>query len=129
MEKNTLFVVAATIPPEPAGSGIVRRILGNDPQMMMVQVCFTKGSVGALHHHPHRQVTYVAEGRFSVTIGEETRTLSPGDSFFVPPGIEHGVVAEDDGILIDVFTPAREDFLPPRKGPGSPGSPGPDNRY
>jgi quercetin dioxygenase-like cupin family protein len=126
MENSPLFVVAAGIPPEPAGSGIVRRILGHDPQMMMVQVCFTKGSVGALHHHPHRQVTYVAEGRFSVTIGEDTRTLSPGDSFFVPPGTEHGVVAEDDGILIDVFTPAREDFLPPRKGPGSPG---PDNRY
>jgi quercetin dioxygenase-like cupin family protein len=129
MDNNLLFVVVAAIPPEPAGSGIVRRILGNDPQMMMVQVCFTKGSVGALHHHPHRQVTYVAEGKFAVTIGGDTRTLSPGDSFFVPPGVKHGVVAEDDGILIDVFTPAREDLLPPRKGPGSPGSPGTDNRY
>ena len=129
MEKNTLFVVAENVTPEPAGSGIVRRILGNDPQMMMVQVCFTKGSVGARHHHPHRQVTYVAEGRFSVTIGEDTRRLSPGDSFFVPPDVEHGVVAEDDGILIDVFTPAREDFLPPRKGPGASGSAGTDNRY
>jgi quercetin dioxygenase-like cupin family protein len=126
MEKTPLFVVAAGIPPEPAGMGIERRILGHDPQMMMVQVCFTKGSVGALHHHPHRQVTYVAEGRFSVTIGGETRTLAPGDCFFVPPDTEHGVVAEDNGVLIDVFTPAREDFLPPRKGPGSPG---PDNRY
>jgi quercetin dioxygenase-like cupin family protein len=129
MDNDRLFVVAATIPPEPAGSGIVRRILGNDPQMMMVQVCFMKGSVGALHHHPHRQVTYVAEGRFSVTVGEDTHTLSPGDSFFVPPGTMHGVVAEEDGILIDVFTPAREDFLPPRKAPGSPGTPGTDNRY
>jgi quercetin dioxygenase-like cupin family protein len=129
MDSNPLFVVAAKIPPEPAGSGIERRILGHDPQMMMVQVRFTKGSVGALHHHPHRQVTYVAEGRFSVTVGEDTHTLSPGDSFFVPPGTRHGVVAEEDGVLIDVFTPAREDFLPPRKGTGYPGSPGPVNRY
>jgi hypothetical protein len=41
----------------------------------------------------------------------------------------HGVVAKDDGVLVDVFTPAREDFLPTREGPESSGSPGTDNRY
>jgi quercetin dioxygenase-like cupin family protein len=105
------FVPAHDIPLESLGGGIERRILGHDAQMMMAQVCFQKGAVGARHHHKHRQVTYVAEGSFTVTIGDETQVLVAGDCFFVPPGVDHGVVAQEKGILVDVFSPAREDFL------------------
>ena len=70
-----------------------------------------KNAVGALHHHPHRQVSYVESGRFEVTINGEKKMLKQGDCFFVAPEAMHGVVALEDGILVDVFTPAREDFL------------------
>jgi quercetin dioxygenase-like cupin family protein len=76
-----------------------------------VRVDFTKGAVGTLHSHPHRQVSYVAAGRFEVQIGGAKATLAAGDSFFVPPDGEHGVVALEAGTLIDVFAPARSEWL------------------
>ncbi|MCX7984187.1 MAG: cupin domain-containing protein [Bacteroidetes bacterium] len=109
---NTIFVHSENREWESLGSGLRRKILGYDEQLMMVCVEFsTAGAVGALHKHVHRQVTYVAEGVFEVTIGMEKQVLRKGDSFFVPPNVEHGVVALEGGMLIDVFTPAREDFL------------------
>jgi quercetin dioxygenase-like cupin family protein len=74
-------------------------------------VDFEAGAVGALHHHPHRQASYVAAGRFEVTIDGERSELGTGDCFFVTADRVHGVVAKEAGTLIDVFTPAREDFL------------------
>jgi quercetin dioxygenase-like cupin family protein len=68
-------------------------------------------AVGVLHHHPHRQATLVESGRFEVRIGDETRVLDAGDGFFAVPDVEHGVVALEAGVLVDVFAPAREDFL------------------
>lgn len=97
---------------EPAGDGVRRQVLGYGPDLMMVRVEFRQGAEGALHHHPHRQVTYVASGSFEVRIDGRRQVLRTGDSFFVAAGLDHGAVALEDGTLIDVFTPAREDFLP-----------------
>jgi len=97
---------------EEVGQGVRRQIMGFDPHLMMVRVEFDKGSIGYVHRHPHRQVTYVTEGTFEVQVGEEKRVLKRGDCFFIPPDIDHGVVALERGTLIDVFTPVREDFIP-----------------
>jgi quercetin dioxygenase-like cupin family protein len=78
---------------------------------MMVLVRFEKGAIGTLHHHVHRQVSYVASGSFEVTIGGEKHILKQGDSFFVAPDLVHGVISLEAGSLVDVFTPAREDFM------------------
>lgn len=79
--------------------------------LMLVKVAFEKGGVGSLHHHPHLQMSYIAEGVFDVSIGEDKKVLNPGDVFFVPSGEVHGVVCLEKGLLIDVFNPARKDFL------------------
>ena len=92
-------------------AGVRRKVLGHGPDLMMVRVDFLKGGVGTVHHHPHRQVTYVAAGRFAVQVGDARRELGPGDTFFAVADVPHGVVALEPGTLIDVFTPAREDFL------------------
>jgi len=93
------------------GGGVSRQILGYDGELMMVRVRFEAGAAGALHHHPHRQVTLVESGRFQVEIAHEARELKAGDGFFIPPDVEHGVTAVEAGVLVDVFAPAREDFL------------------
>jgi quercetin dioxygenase-like cupin family protein len=105
------FIHSGEQPWEDLGGGIRRQILGYDAQLMMVRVRFDTGAVGALHHHPHRQVTLVESGRFQVTVASEARVLEAGDSFFAAPDVPHGVVALEAGVLVDVFTPAREDFL------------------
>lgn len=93
------------------GQGNRRRVMLHTDELMVVEFAFEKGGVGALHSHPHVQASYVAEGRFEVTIGDRTETLAAGDSFIVPSGVVHGVKAIEAGRLIDSFTPHRADFL------------------
>jgi quercetin dioxygenase-like cupin family protein len=108
---SSSFVVSAETPWESVGKGVRRQILGHGPDLMMVRVDFSQGAVGAIHHHPHRQVTYVAAGTFEVRVGDHARPLSVGDCFFAQADVSHGVVALTEGTLIDVFTPARTEFL------------------
>lgn len=94
------------------GDGVKRKIMAHNNQMMLVKVAFEKGAIGILHQHPHLQMSYVAAGSFEVTVGDSTKTLRKGDVFFIGvPNVVHGVVCLEEGLLIDVFNPAREDFL------------------
>jgi quercetin dioxygenase-like cupin family protein len=111
MKQSDVFVESGMLGWETVGEGVQRQILGHDPQLMMVCVKFNKGSIGPVHRHPHRQVTFVDQGAFEVQIGGEKKMLRKGDCFFVPSDVDHGVVALEAGCLIDVFTPTREDFL------------------
>ena len=56
-------------------------------------------------------VTYVASGKFEFTIDGEVHTVSKGDTLLKQDGVMHGCTCLEDGILIDIFTPMREDFL------------------
>ena len=105
------FIKAGSIEWEPVDKGVERKILGYDDQLMMVHIRFEKGAVGSLHHHVHRQVSFVASGSFEVTIDGKKSILKQDDCFFVAPDLVHGVVALERGILVDVFTPARKDFI------------------
>lgn len=105
------FLHAGQSPWQDVGEGVRRQILVHGDDLMMVRVDFAAGAVGAVHHHPHRQATYVAAGMFEATVGGERRVIGPGDSFFVPADVPHGVVSLEAGTLIDTFSPAREDFL------------------
>ncbi len=96
--------------------GVRRQILGHGPDLMMVRVDFEAGAIGALHHHRHRQATFVSRGRFEITLGGEVTTLDTGDCFFAKADVPHSVRALEAGTLIDTFTPAREDFLVPAAG-------------
>lgn len=106
-----VYRIGSELPLTPAGEGSVRQILGYNEQLMLVKAGFDKGGVGAVHSHPHSQSTYVVSGRFEVTVGELKRELAAGDGFFVEPGVLHGCVCLEEGVLIDAFSPAREDFL------------------
>ena len=93
------------------GGGVTRRILSYDENLMSVEVSFETGAVGAEHTHPHTQCSYVLSGRFSYSVEGEAVELNPGDSIVVPSGLPHGTVCLDKGVLLDIFTPMRADFL------------------
>lgn len=93
------------------GDGIEQQILGYDPSILMARASFEAGSIGALHSHPHAQVTYVESGEFEVNIDGELQLLKAGDAFYVEPNSSHGAVCKKAGALIDVFSPIREDFF------------------
>lgn len=111
MSESKVFFEDATTQWEVVGDKIQRQIVGYDDSIMMVNVRFEKGGIGVLHNHIHTQVTHISEGEFEVTIGEKTRTLKKGDSFFIPSNVIHGVVCLEAGMLIDVFSPMRKDFI------------------
>ncbi len=93
------------------GEGVQRKILAADGKLMAVEFHFKQGAVGSPHSHPHEQIGYVVKGKFEAALAGKTTMIQPGDTYYVPPNIVHGVVALEDGILLDVFTPQREDFL------------------
>ncbi len=110
-EKSKEIVLEKEIQWEDAGAGVTRQIFGYDENIMMVKVKFEQGAVGAKHQHPHVQSSYVASGKFEVSIDNEIKVIETGDGFFVEPNKIHGVVCLEAGILIDVFSPIRKDFL------------------
>jgi quercetin dioxygenase-like cupin family protein len=113
MDNKVFFQVGNNIEWTDIGNGVSRQIFGHDDKIMMVRVKFEIGALGVVHKHPHVQVSYVESGIFELTIGNEVKILKQGDGYFVPSDILHGCACKEAGILIDVFTPAREDFLQP----------------
>ena len=105
------FLLGEAVDIEVVDDKLSRQVLGYGPHIMMVKVWFKQGGVGELHRHPHAQTTYIESGEFEVSIGGKIETLRGGDAFYIPPNIEHGALCKKAGILIDVFSPAREDFL------------------
>lgn len=110
MNMNTFFINNES-PWEEVAPGLKRQIMGYDDKIMLVKADFQVGAIGQMHEHYHSQVTYVESGVFEMTIGEEVRTLKAGDSFYIPPHTLHGCVCLEAGLLVDVFSPHREDFL------------------
>jgi len=96
---------------EIVGEGVKRKIMGYDDNIMLVKVHFDKGGIGYKHEHYHSQVTYIESGIFKFTIGEETKTVKGGDTVYIPPHTIHGAICTEEGVLIDVFSPIREDFM------------------
>ncbi len=106
-----MFVFNKEVPLEDLGDGVSRKILAYSDNIMTVEVHFEKGSIGAMHSHPHEQITYVLSGKFEFTIGDETHVVSAGDTLYKQPDIVHGCVCLEAGTLLDNFTPMRKDFV------------------
>jgi len=95
----------------PCEPGVSRKVLAYAEQLMLCEVAFKKGAAGNPHAHPHTQATYVAAGRFEFTVAGEKSVVVQGDSVLIPGGAEHSVLALEDGLLLDAFTPIRKDFV------------------
>jgi quercetin dioxygenase-like cupin family protein len=106
-----VFIEDKDIPWETPDPGIRRKVMAYDEQLMLVKVEFQQGAVGALHEHYHSQISHVESGVFEITINGEKKVLKAGDAYYIPPHIVHGALCLEPGVLIDVFSPHREDFI------------------
>ena len=104
------FYDLSKIQPKEIANGVqIRAPWGENMMLSMVEL--SPGSTVPLHSHPHEQGGVVVEGRMSMTIGEETRILEPGDVYLVPPNTTHGASAVEGRVqALDVFAPVREDY-------------------
>ncbi len=106
-----MFVYNNDVKLEDLGEGVSRKIMAYSDNVMSVEVYFEEGAVGAMHNHPHEQITYVLSGEFEFTIGDETKVVKAGDALYKVPNIMHGCVCLKKGVLLDTFAPMREDFV------------------
>ncbi|WP_086933361.1 cupin domain-containing protein [Agarilytica rhodophyticola] len=107
--ENFLFKKKEKI--EVVAPGITRQLLGYNDQILMARVTFEEGSEGYVHDHFHSQVTYIESGEFEVNIDGEKKLMVGGDGFYIPPNAKHGAICRKAGVLIDVFSPVRADFI------------------
>lgn len=107
-----MIVYNEQVPQKQLDDKVARKILGTGGSLMMVEVHFEKGGIGAVHRHEiHEQVSYIVKGSFEVIVGDEKKILRQGDSFYAAQNVNHGVIALEEAVILDIFTPIREDFL------------------
>ena len=109
--KSIKYILTDEIEWEGLGGGVSRKFLGYDNQIMMVQVKFDEGALGSPHQHFHTQATYVVSGIFEFEIDGVKQILKAGDGVYIEPNLLHSAVCLEAGMLIDTFSPVREDFL------------------
>jgi quercetin dioxygenase-like cupin family protein len=103
----------ASVPVEKLGEGIERQMIVGD-QLMICRLRFAPHVVTPVHDHRHEQFTLVERGRVRFVIGDEVRIAQAGEVLHFPSGCWHGAtMLDEEVVLIDIFTPLREDFLPP----------------
>ncbi|QUH26824.1 cupin domain-containing protein [Serpentinicella alkaliphila] len=108
---NKPFVFSEECDFEIVSEGIRRKILAYGEELMAVEVHFNKDAIGTIHSHPHTQLTYVLEGEFEFEINGIKQTVKKGDTLYKMSNQVHGCLCTKNGILLDIFTPYREDFI------------------
>lgn len=92
--------------------GIVMEPLAWGERTSMAKFLLAKGADLPLHRHPHEQTGTLVRGHVTFLIdGEEIDTM-PGDSWSIPGGVEHAVEVLEDTVIVEVFAPVREEYLP-----------------
>jgi quercetin dioxygenase-like cupin family protein len=92
-------------------AGLKRRVLAYNEKLFLAEHEMMKGWVGSMHSHRHDQIVYVVRGHLKVRCGGKTFELRTGDTFVVRGGMEHGAAALEESLVVDVFTPWREDYV------------------
>ena len=91
-------------------TGIYRRTMGTTDEAMLCEFLLERDAVVPPHSHKNDQVGYVVYGKVEFTIGSETRICEQGHSYAIPGGVVHSLKALKDTLLVDVFSPPREDY-------------------
>ena len=100
-----------TIPVEQIGEGIERQMVVGQ-KIMICRLRFEPFVVTPAHSHPHEQMTLIMQGKAKFVVGTEERIVSAGDVLQFPSNHWHGAtMLDEEVILIDIFSPVREDFI------------------
>ncbi len=92
--------------------GIKLKTLCFGEKTLLSEFRLEKGRKIPSHSHPHEQTGYLVSGKMRLTISGETHDVVPGDSWSIPGDAEHGVEILEHAVVVEVFSPVREDYLP-----------------
>ena len=105
------FVAPGDFPTIAMLQGIARTVVASGQGAMIVRFDLEKGAILPEHSHPHEQMGLVLSGTLELTVGGETQPLRAGDAYVAPANVTHSAVAAERTVVLDVFTPPREDYL------------------
>ncbi len=91
--------------------GVERRTLAVTERIMLCEFHIRGGSEVPLHSHPHDQAGYVVSGQAIMIIEGKEYVCGPGDTYAIPGGVEHGARFEVDTVIVDAFSPPREEYM------------------
>lgn len=91
--------------------GVDIDVLATGTEGMVTKMRFKEGDNVPFHTHRNIQSGYVISGRMRLRTRDLDETLGPGDSYSIPADLEHSIEVLEEGEVIDVFVPPREDFL------------------
>ena len=106
------FVTPAQAPQIEQLKGVHRRTMATTDSMMVCEFFIEREAIVPEHQHPHEQVGYVVYGKLELIIDNQTRVCLPGDTYQIPGGVVHSARALVDTLLIDIFSPPREEYRP-----------------
>lgn len=106
-----MIVRNVEIEPREVFPGATRKVLAHSGGLMTVEMRFRAGTQVPEHAHPHEQVSYVVSGKIELSLNGHKEIIGCGDSFYAAPGVLHGVLFLEESMVLDTFTPQREDFL------------------
>ena len=89
----------------------IRRRLVSGEKVMIMELRLAKGAVVKEHHHPHEQMTHILSGKVEFAIQGEKQIMRSGEVVHLPSNLPHAVIALEDTVTFDIFSPPREDFL------------------
>lgn len=92
--------------------GIRRKTLVYGENTLMAEFGLDRGNVLKSHRHPEEQTGYLVSGRIVLTIAGTPYDMAAGDSWSIPGNVDHGAEIVEDSVAIEVFSPARKDFMP-----------------
>ncbi len=92
--------------------GVSRKTMVHGENTLLTEFRLAEGAVIPAHRHRQEQTGYLVSGRLNFRIGDESIRAEAGDSWCIPGNVEHGAEALEDSVVIEVFSPVREDYLP-----------------
>jgi quercetin dioxygenase-like cupin family protein len=92
--------------------GVEQKTLAHGEKTLMSKFYLQANAVIPMHSHPHEQTGYMITGHAVFTCGAEKIEVREGDSWCIPGDVEHGVEVISDSVILEVFSPVREDYLP-----------------
>ena len=82
-------------------------------QMHLVRAVYKPGPTYLMHSHPHEQFSLLLAGRMRLTVGDETRDISPGEGWYAAADVPHGgeIISDESAVFIDIYSPATQWIL------------------
>nr|WP_263324663.1 cupin domain-containing protein [Neobacillus sp. Marseille-Q6967] len=90
---------------------VKREILSSEGSLMLVKVHLAEGFVGDIDQHVHEQISYIEKGKVEFEVNGEKKILTAGDTQYIPSNVVHQVKVLEECVILDIFTPIRQDLL------------------